>query len=378
MAKHLTLEAMAKRDSPQASDKERVSSVKNHVVHGRARLLSRDANARRKGPLPRLQLHRVPRCGLQAGREFHKQCLPARACLHHTKDLRPAAVAGRHAVALPQLRHPPLPTVGKRCNGEPTEARPCAVVVGAHGVGWRWRRSAVPRAAGCRPGVGRDALHEVGSRELGVVASSLQGTLGIGLWEAHGCQQLDVAYLMLRWRRQRQEGLVRPLPHLLKELTAVDLHARVLEVVALLSEVRTGKRSQVVCAPAGVPVLPRDGLANLALHVLLQCPDLLVPSLQTRNKARHLPARQLQALAGRPGQDQELVQELNEAQAVQLCGGLPGLRAAWRRHWHVPKGHGGPRPCSAIVPQGCAEAGASVAAGRSHANDDVAGLTKLQ
>ena len=94
------------------------------------------------------------------------------------------------------------------------------------------------------------------------VAMACKAASGLVVEDLHGC---DLA----TGGRQLEEDVVGFFLQQGEELSlAVGLHARILEVVALLSQVGKDERREVVLAPAQVPIFARERLRDLARQVL--------------------------------------------------------------------------------------------------------------
>mmetsp|Transcript_72949 Transcript_72949/g.206722 ORF Transcript_72949/g.206722 Transcript_72949/m.206722 type:complete len:330 (-) Transcript_72949:1188-2177(-) len=228
MPRGALLDAVREGDAGDAVHEEVGRPVQDKAVDRLAGVLADRRDVGREAPPPAEQ-HRVVRREPRAPGQRHEARDAARAPRpRHAHDLGLAAGAALHHVATPQARDAPALARGQLNFTCAVDAAGIAVVEDGH-----VERALLP------------AARAVDGEQLGLVRSV-----------ADHLATAEVAVLCRGDVRRRQfvERLVGRVPDLCKSAAAVELHARILEVVALLQPVRAQDGGQVVAAPP-VPVL---------------------------------------------------------------------------------------------------------------------------
>mmetsp|Transcript_66872 Transcript_66872/g.185185 ORF Transcript_66872/g.185185 Transcript_66872/m.185185 type:complete len:259 (-) Transcript_66872:748-1524(-) len=209
MPRRPLLKAVAQGDARHASDQQRWCT-RQHKAEDRS-AWAHQARAReggRQAPGPLDQDRMVRRHPRAIG--YLNELGPARMALrlHHAHHRRRGAAGARHAVALAEAVNADQRPIGKLRQRGPLDAQDGRIVVRGHA-----QQRSCPAPARCRQ-------------------LSFEHVAPAG----RGCRQVV-------------EDVVRHVLQSVEELSAVYLHARILEVVALLRPVRTEEGVQVVDAP---------------------------------------------------------------------------------------------------------------------------------
>mmetsp|Transcript_106291 Transcript_106291/g.299054 ORF Transcript_106291/g.299054 Transcript_106291/m.299054 type:complete len:255 (-) Transcript_106291:1233-1997(-) len=254
MRNGLLCKPMTKRRRHHTANSRCVALVEDEVKDRLTFLDLRISNVHWEDPFP-VEEDWVPRRGLDPRADVDKFCRAVRTRLHQTKHgCRSRRCC--HAVAPAQSSQWLLGARLHRDERIPAETSAAPVVVHphvsrggtAHRGGWRshgWRRP------------GWYPLHQISSGELRVIVRSLEGSLRIRRRKSHSNEHIDFASVHDVRRRQFEEHVVSEVTRRLEKFPPIHLHARVLEVVALLREVGARKRQQVMRPPIFVPLILR-------------------------------------------------------------------------------------------------------------------------